>query len=460
MNARNSFFILSWLVVESAFVLAWFLLDVSQHRISTPLYWVFACLCSLVAAAALSTLAVWIMGRSIRELAPVARALFDGDSFRRLTRVNNTELKEAVSAFAAELEESLSLVRAERDLLHAVLESMEEGVLVSDRGGKIVRSNATLRGWLNTQSDNLGKNLSDVFATPALNRKLTEARLQGETQRIELQLALERRCMVRIAPLPNLEGGAVAVFHDVTELRRLERVRRDFVANVSHELRTPIFAIRGAAETLADGGLDDPGHAQHFVEVIERHATRIASILTDLLELSRLESSGERLDDDPLDLVKISEELLQERTELFASKQITWSLEAANDLPAAAGNLRAIRRVLVNLLENAIHYTEVGGKIIVCISSLPDERTGSNRMQIEVRDTGVGIAPQHLSRIFERFYRVDAGRSRAQGGTGLGLSIVRHFVQAMGGDVVVESTLGQGTTFRVSLHTKANSLDS
>ena len=456
MNARNSFFLLSWLVVESAFVLAWFLLDISQHHISTPLYWVFASLCSLVAAATLSTIAIWIMGRSIRELAPVARALFDGDSFRRLTRVNNAELKEAVSEFAEELEESLSLVRAERDLLHAVLESMEEGVLVSDRGGKIVRSNATLRRWLNIQEENIGKNLSDVFATPALTRKLTEARLQGETQRIELLLALERRCMVRITPLPNLEGGAVAVFHDVTELRRLERVRRDFIANVSHELRTPIFAIRGAAETLADGGLDDPGHAQHFVEVIERHATRITSILADLLELSRLESSGERLDDDPLDLVEISEELLQERTELFASKKITWSLEAAEDLPAAAGNLRAIRRVLVNLLENAIHYTEVGGKIIVRISSVPDEKTGANRMQVEVRDTGVGIAPQHLSRIFERFYRVDAGRSRAQGGTGLGLSIVRHFVQAMGGDVVVESTLGQGTTFRVSLHTKPN----
>ena len=452
MNARNTFFICSWLVVESAFVLVWLLLDFSHHKINTPLYWVVASFSSLVAAAALSTIAIWIMGRSIRELAPVARALFDGDSFRRLTRVNNAELKEAVSEFADELEESLALVRAERDLLHAVLESMEEGVLVSDRSGKIVRSNATLRKWIKIEDENIGKNLSDVFSAPALNRKLTEARLQGETQRIEMLLALERRCLVRIAPLPNVEGGAVAVFHDVTELRRLERVRRDFVANVSHELRTPIFAIRGAAETLADGGLEDLTHAQHFVEVIERHATRITNILADLLELSRLESSGERLDNEPLDLVEIANELLHERAELFATKKLTWSLEAAENLPLAAGNTRAIRRVLVNLLENAIHYTEVGGKIIVRLSSRHDDQTGADMMQLEVRDTGVGIAPQHLSRIFERFYRVDAGRSRAQGGTGLGLSIVRHFVQAMGGDVVVESILGQGTTFRVSLH--------
>jgi two-component system phosphate regulon sensor histidine kinase PhoR len=444
MNARNTFFLCSWFVVQTTFIIVWFLLDLTQHKIDTGLYWLLSVIFSLISSAALSLIAVWIMGRSIRDLAPIAQALFDGDSFRRLSRVNNAQLKEAVAEFADELEDSLARVRTERDLMHAVLESMEEGVLVSDRSGQIVRTNDTIRRWFSISKNILGKSVSHVLADPVLNRKLTEARLQGEAKHIEINVE-DRFYMVRIAPLSNVEGGSVTVFHDVTELRRLERVRRDFVANVSHELRTPIFAIQGAAETLLDGGLEDPTHAKHFAALIERNASRLAKILSDLLELSKAESSGEGLDTDALDLPNIVAELLQERTELFAAKKITWSSTAQENLPHAAGNTRAIRRVLANLLENAIHYTEPGGAVSVKLSATRDA------VNIEISDSGVGIAPHHLPRIFERFYRVDAGRSRAQGGTGLGLSIVRHFVHAMGGEICVESTPGKGSTFRISL---------
>jgi two-component system phosphate regulon sensor histidine kinase PhoR len=249
--------------------------------------------------------------------------------------------------------------------------------------------------------------------------------------------------LVRAAPFPG-SGGALAVFVDVTELRRLETIRRDFVANVSHELRTPVTAVRGAAETLHTGGITGED-AQDFLEIIERNAERLQQLVQDLLDLARIESRELKLSLEPLELgaaVERAFELLRGRAE---GKHIRLLVDAPEGPARVLGDRRALEQVLVNLLDNALKYCAEGAVVTV------RTRSEGKLLRVSVEDNGPGIEPRHLPRLFERFYRVDAGRSRELGGTGLGLSIVKHLVEAMGGRVSVESTPGTGSSFAFTL---------
>ncbi len=243
------------------------------------------------------------------------------------------------------------------------------------------------------------------------------------------------------------EGGILTVFVDVTDLRRLESLRRDFVANVSHELRTPVTAVRSAAETLHVSALRDPNPevAARFVGIIERNAERLQALIEDLLELSKLEAKEFKLRKDPVELPVVAGIVIGLFRERAQKKGIALRVDLPSGLPVVHTDQRALEQVLSNLVENAVKYCPTGASIT--LSAAADDRSA----RIRVTDTGPGIPAKHLPRLFERFYRVDAGRSRELGGTGLGLSIVKHLVEAMGGTVTVDSQVGRGSKFEVTL---------
>jgi two-component system phosphate regulon sensor histidine kinase PhoR len=284
---------------------------------------------------------------------------------------------------------------------------------------------------------------------PALQEALDEALRADRPAVREIALAGGPDRVIRASIAAIREGGvavgAVAVFHDVTELKRLERVRREFVANVSHELRTPLTAIKGYAESLRDSGLKDPALATQFVDVIHRNAERLRLLIEDLLDLSSVEQGQARL---ALGPVRIAEVVAQAEAVVrpaIDKKRQVLSLRLPDGLPAVQADRDRLAQVLINLLDNAAKFTPDGGRITVGAAA------GEGRVTLAVSDTGAGIPPADLGRIFERFYRVDRSRDRREGGTGLGLAIAKHLVQAMGGTIEAESVQGQGATFRVIL---------
>jgi two-component system phosphate regulon sensor histidine kinase PhoR len=352
----------------------------------------------------------------------------------------------AIDRLAANLETRLGELRGERDLQKRILESMHEGVVVVDGDGRVVLVNPALRAMLLLGADAVGKLLIETVRHAQLNTLIESARTQAVDRPLEIELPglKPRRMLVQITSLGG-DGGMMLVFVDVTELRRLESLRRDFVANASHELRTPIAAVRSATETLRTGAIDDRVAAIRFLDIIERNSVRLQSLLEDMLELSKLESNEFKLKRERVDLQRVVPIVLALFRERADKKGVRLSADLPGSLPPVDGDPRALEHILSNLVDNAVKYCPAGTHILV--GAAEDD----GRVRLVVSDTGPGIAPEHQSRVFERFYRVDAGRSRELGGTGLGLSIVKHMVEAMRGKVSVESTVGAGSTFKVVL---------
>jgi two-component system, OmpR family, phosphate regulon sensor histidine kinase PhoR len=333
------------------------------------------------------------------------------------------------------------------DTLRAVVDGMAEGVWITSQDGSVLRHNDALQEMLFTGTELVGRKPIELLPNAALAQAVTRACTEGQPTTLEVTIEGVRPRMleVRVWPLGPELSGSSAVFHDVTELRRLEKIRTDFVANVSHELRTPITAIRGYAETLKSGALGNPGVAANMVDIIHRQSERLSELVEDLLELSRIEARQIQLAKKPVG-VKAS---VQRAADAVAPRATAKGVKVSLDVPDglfAEADERALEQVLVNLLDNAVKYTPAGGAVTV-----KARRENQASVELEVKDTGMGIEAKHLPRIFERFYRVDKGRSREMGGTGLGLSIVKHLADAMGGDVRVESTHGVGSTFFVQL---------
>ena len=355
-------------------------------------------------------------------------------------------LGEAMDATNRSHARALDALREEAGTLTAVLDSMAEGIWVTDASGVVLRHNDALKEMLYAGQDLVGQRPLFLVRNSALHEAVLKACAEGESTKLEVVLegVRPRVVAVRVAPLGHSRTGSVAVFRDVTELRRLERVRQDFVANVSHELRTPITAIRGYAETLKAGALQDSAHAPQMVEIIHRQSERLSELVADLLDLSRLDAGELDLTIAPVLLVEIAWRAGEAVAPRAASKRLTVVHRVDESLVALA-DWKAVEQVLINLLDNAIKYTPEGGTIELVGERLAD------RCLLSVRDNGLGIEARHLPRLFERFYRVDRGRSRDMGGTGLGLSIVKHLVGAMNGDVRVDSHPGEGSLFTVSL---------
>jgi two-component system phosphate regulon sensor histidine kinase PhoR len=413
----------------------------------------------------------------VERLKDFSRRLAQGD-FRPLPaespRDELGELAGALNETAAWMDGTIRSLSGERNRSSAILRSMVEGVAVIDAQERLVFSNRAFSEILNLDSASIegdGGPLIEVVRNSELLGLIRRALLgeEGLQSDIAMGFIQQRSFSITAAPVKALEAnlgagsgggpgsgyesgrhaeekpsGAVVVLHDVTELRRLERVRQDFVANVSHEFKTPLTAIQGFAETLLAGALEDPQNNRRFLEIIRDQATRLARLTDDLLKLARIEAGKlelEFLSVRPIELIERCAE-----TSLLKSsrKQITLEMAVPPGLPAMRGDASVLRDVLQNLLDNAIQYTPPGGSIRVSATASAREAV------ITVGDTGIGIPLAEQERIFERFYRVDAARSREAGGTGLGLSIAKHIVEAHGGRLWVESEVGRGSRFSFS----------
>ncbi len=406
-------------------------------------------LLGLVAAAGMSWFAATLASRPLRMLTETARAMV-GDLKVRARLHQDDEvgaLAGALDELADNLTASLASLERERDRLGAILEGMVEGVLVTGADGTIALANRAVREMFLVGHDVVGERPVEALRNDDLHALFDDALRDRAT--ITRELAVEgvrpRRVTVRVAPVESPGGGVVAVLSDVTDLRRLETMRRDFVANVSHELRTPVAAIRAAVETLLLGALQRPDAAREFVAIVDRHAERLHLLVEDLLELSKLESRELALKPEALgveDSITHSIELLGLAAK---ARRTRVTADVSPDVPAVEADRRGLEHVLTNLIDNAIKYSPEGARVTV--RARP--RDGSVRVSVE--DNGPGIEARHLPRLFERFYRVDTSRSRSLGGTGLGLAIVKHMCEAMRATVSVESAVGQGTTFHVDL---------
>jgi len=410
----------------------------------------FGALVAVGAALFLSFGAAHVMSRALRELTGAARRMSSGDLDVR-THIHGedevAQLGKALDALAESLSSTLSTMRAERDLLGRILESMQEGVLVMDAERRILLVNPSLREMLALSSEAVGRIAIEVIRNAELQRLLETALVSQGLHSGEIEIAglKPRRALVHAKAMSGQPGGLLAVFVDVTDVRRLESLRKDFVANVSHELRTPIAAVASAAETLRRSALRDPEASVRFVDMIERNARRLHELVEDVLDLSHIESKEFKPRADAVDVGAVAAQVISVFRDRLDKKKQTASSVVVPGTPFATADHRAVEQVLTNLIENAVKYCPEGASITVRVSE------EANKVRVAVEDTGPGIEAKHLPRLFERFYRVDAGRTRDMGGTGLGLSIVKHLIEAMGGLIGVQSTMGKGSTFWFTL---------
>jgi signal transduction histidine kinase len=348
------------------------------------------------------------------------------------------ELGTAVREMADQLSGRLAALEEEEGLLLAALESLHEGVVAVDARRQVVRLNESARRILGVR-DAVPYPATRLPHDPVLHRALERA-LSGDPPEAAEAVIGSRTIAITARALGG--GGALLALLDLTERRRLEAVRRDFVANVSHELRTPLTVIGGFAETLVSDDVPQLQRVQ-FAEAIRSNADRMRRIVDDLLDLSRIESGGWRPIPEVVDVRAIAEEVLDAARRNSRDKGVAFALELVDDAPTLFADSTALQQILENLVSNASRHTPDGGTVTIFT------RSAAEGTWLGVRDTGMGIAAEHLPRIFERFYRVDTARSREGGGTGLGLAIVKHLAEAHGGRVRAESRLGQGTTIAV-----------
>jgi len=392
------------------------------------------------------------LSRRITQLKNFAEGLLDERFDKSLPPEPDDELgalARSLNSMADKLRGSLQMLRLEAARREAILAGMVEGVMAVNHELCVTFCNqafARAVGARHPVPENLP--VLELVRDPVFLELLSSVLVSGESRsrRLRLTSAEDRWYEVRVSPLAMLSGrGALAILHDITEIERLERVRRDFVANVSHELRTPLAAIQGYAETLLDGALEDPASNRKFVEIISAHAVRLNQIASDLLALSELESTEPAPAPEKISLRRVLEAALRTVEPEAAARKVTIESPTGPDLMVLAHPLR-LEQVLVNLLDNAVKFNREGGRVWVeCGSEKPAT------VWIRVSDNGIGIPSEDLPRIFERFYRVDKARSRQVGGTGLGLSIVKHALERMGGSITVESKLGIGSSFTVRL---------
>jgi len=400
----------------------------------------------------LSYLLTQVSARSLHAVAAIASRIGRGELGTRVPVEKGSEVGElarVLNEMALRTEQQLGRLSAEKNRLDTILRGMGEGIMVTDPQGVITLTNPAFKGLFAIQDEVEGKHLIDISRHPALHGSFRDVVTSRQERVEELLLRSPKEKTVLTHWVPLLEHGAlqgvVAVFHDISDIRQLEKMRRDFVANVSHELRTPVTVIKGYAETLLAGALEsNPAQAARFVGIIYAHADRLGSLIGDLLTLSQLESGTLVLESRSVGLYEIAEHVRALLEQKAQDRQVTIDIDGLSGAPAVLADPGRLEQVFLNLLDNAIKYTSAGGSVTLVAGA---EGEG---VRIAVKDTGTGIPPSDLPRIFERFYRVDSARSREEGGTGLGLAIVKHLVQMMGGTVSAESS-GKGSSFYVTL---------
>lgn len=400
-------------------------------------------------------LSLWIVShvvRPVRMLSRASEAIAEGNYRQRVYVANRDELGTLARSFnqmSQELDARFTRLSQSHDRQATVLGGMIEGVIAVDERQRVVYANAAagrLFGFHQPVAE--GRSLLEVVRNHELDQAVAEAIASGRPQRLEAHREAGEKfsAVVQATPLPGDPcPGVVLVMHDTTELRRLESLRRDFVANVSHELKTPLTSIKAYAETLRNGALEDREAGLQFLGRIEEQADRLHHLILDMLMLARIESDQQPFDIGSISVLEVVNRCLDGHRPAAEVKRIGLMVLPAETECFVRADQEGLREILDNLVDNAIKYTPEGGQITVRWS------VEGKMVRIEVQDTGIGIPSDHLSRVFERFYRVDRARSRELGGTGLGLSIVKHLAQSFGGQAAVESEVGQGSTFKVLL---------
>jgi len=416
---------------------------------------------SVVFGAVVGTMAALVVGllvarritAPVAEMTEVAAALQDGDYDRRVRTLPDDEfgmLGQTLNRLADELIQRIAGLSRQSGQLGAMVASMEEGVIAVDREDRVILSNRAARRVLGIESGDVrGEKLWEVARVPGLVELLTDVRDSNTPAHEQIILhreATEIALDARATPFRVDDGrGIVVVLYDITSLRRLERMRTDFVANVSHELKTPLTSIAGYVDTLLDGAIDDDEHNVRFLEKARAQVRRLESLVNDLLALAVIESPVETVSVRNVDWIPIVRDALHRRRDVLETAGLKWSMESPEDPLVVAADPESMIQILDNLLDNATRYTPTDGRVDVRL-----RRQGPWAV-LEVEDTGIGISAADQQRIFERFFRADRARSGDEPGTGLGLSIVKHLVQRLDGEIEVESEVGRGSRFRVRL---------
>jgi two-component system phosphate regulon sensor histidine kinase PhoR len=442
---RRIFIKLLAAIIPAVVVTSVFLYFAQRHMLPASgfsLLW--AILLALLLAALISAVLAHVTGRRLGRIVEFARRMAEGDFSVRIEETAGDE----IAAVAAALDRTASRVQAvfqelkdSRDEMGTVLESMEEAVIAVNAQGRVQWTNGVMARLVGAPIQP-GSALVEVVRDPDLLGCVEQSLTKRATAHARAKAVAPGRIFdASAAPMPA--GGAVVVLHDVTEIDRVERTRRDFIANVSHELRTPLTSISGYTETLLEDDHSLSAEAREFMAIIGRNAARMTRLTEDLLALARIESGEYKLDRKRVPASALIDEAVAAMAGTLADRGI--ALEKGESSNAAVlADADAIQQVLSNLMENAVKYAE-SGRIVI------GSRSVGPKVEFYVRDFGAGIASEHLERIFERFYRIDKGRSRDSGGTGLGLSIVKHIVLGHGGTVRAESDLSRGSTFFFTL---------
>jgi len=388
----------------------------------------------------------------LEAMLDITKQLQVGDFSRRVLVRSTDEIGQLSRAFnelSQTLEEMFQTIHDRENKLNAILTSMGEGVLAVDSNYKVILANRSMAELINEAEESLiGKDLIEVIQSYQLVEVVADTLATSKSIETEIKLYPSSRRTIAVTSSPledeNSETiGAVIVLRDVTELRRLESMRKEFVANVSHELRTPLTSIKGFVETILNGKTNDAALVERFLTIVNGETDRMITLINDLLDLTKIENRKQKLIFEPVNIRKIFEDTITVLSSKAEQKEIV--VENKLDDIIVLGDPKLLRQVSVNLIDNAIKYNKEGGRVWV------DAAVEDGTACISVNDTGFGIPSDHLDRIFERFYRVDKGRSRHQGGTGLGLSIVKHIIDRHNGKIWAESEFGEGTRVKFTL---------
>ena len=424
-------------------------------------------LAGLGVASAIGLLLAWAFSRHLTRRfqrlvefsGQVAAGSFPQNFFPESGRDEIALLERHLNEMSLNLRDYLSQIIEEKEKSDSILRCMIEGVLVLDPKGRVLVMNQQARAMFHVPDDldGHGASVLEITRHPEVHRILEEISIfdfATQTYSKEVELGDEhwfRVSAVRLRDTRENLQGSILVFHDITDIKRFESMRSDFVANVSHELRTPLTAIRGYVETLLHTPPADPKDGRQFLAIIARHSERLSRLTQDLLTLSDLESGKIQLSLQPVDASQLIQRVLEVFFDQAARKQVKLTQRVESGLPKLLGDWDRLQQLFINLVDNALKYTPSAGEIVLEAHSLPVQNGSTTQIEIAVVDTGAGIPEKDLPRLTERFYRVDKARSRDLGGTGLGLAIVKHIVQAHRGDLKIESVLNRGTTVRVRL---------
>ncbi len=408
---------------------------------------------ALVLTIILGYVSAYVITKPIRQINDLTQQGIKGNWSQKIPVSAQDEigsLARSLNLLFRQVQENMEAIRNEQNKITAIISSMSEGVIACATDSRILLINKSIENIFSVAAaDCQGKMLLEAIRNNELDEILNLTLQSGQAQQSELSILvpIQKIFQIYASPLKKEDQtiGAVLVMHDITELKHLENVRKEFISNVSHELKTPLTSIKGFIETLLDGALEDKNNSRRFLTIIQDHADRLGKLINGILELSKLESKEIKLDIKPAALPELIRKTVETFTPQLVKSKVTCSVDIKETLPLVQADQDKIAQVLINLLDNAIKFNKENGSITVTAAIQDDS------IKISISDTGLGIPEKDLPRIFERFYRVDKARSRDLGGSGLGLSIVKHIIEAHQGQVGVESIEGNGSTFWFTL---------